>query len=59
MYLTDASGVIFRMLGIKNPPEELFENYFELLRLGDAIDCSESRKEAEILANRIYFFLSN
>ena len=54
MYLTDASEVIFRMLEIKNPEEELFENYFELLRLGDRIDFSNSRYEAKKLAKRIY-----
>ena len=57
MYLTDASEVIFRMLGIKNPSEELFESYYELLRRGDIIDCSDSRKEAEKLAKKIYFLL--
>ncbi|MDF3026918.1 MAG: hypothetical protein K0S23_1225 [Fluviicola sp.] len=54
MYLTDSSEVIFRMLKIQNPEEELLEGYFELLRLGDRIDFSNSRHEARKLAKRIY-----
>lgn len=57
IYLTDASEVIFRMIGIRNPTEELFESYFELLRLGDTIDFSESTKEVRGLAEKIHFLL--
>lgn len=57
MYYSDSSCVIFRMMKIKEPTDELYESYFEMLRLGDQIDCSDSRKGIRRLAKKIHFLL--
>lgn len=59
MYYADSSPVIFRMMKIKKPTDELFESYFEMLRLGDRIDCSNSLKEVRSLAKKIFLLLSS
>lgn len=58
MYYSDSSPVIFRMIGIKKPTDELYESYFEMLRLGDKIDCSDSCKGVRKLAEKIYKLLT-
>lgn len=59
MYYTDSSRVIFRMIGIKKPTDELYENYFVLLKLGENVDCSESLREVLKLAERIFRILKS
>jgi hypothetical protein len=53
MYCTDSSRVIFRMIGIENPTEELYESYFEILNRVKNIDLSASRDSLKKLCEKI------
>lgn len=59
LYNLNCPAVVFDILGLgsKERKDELYGLFFDLIREGEAIDFSESRKELRIFAEKVYYRL--